>query len=119
MVGVFAIVFARSEQAYHGVRDVQKAACLSTNERNATAIRALNVLANSARNRQESWYKIYDTLENDGKLKVFSPVAESMIGSSFVEEQSLRELSEFIGDSAPNSANPKSKDAQLRSQSNC
>lgn len=119
MVGVFAIVFARSEQAYHGVKDVQKAACLSTNERNATAIRALNVLANGARDRQESWFKIYDNLIKDEQLKVFSPVAESMIGSNAVEEQSLRELTEFIGDSAPDSVSPNSEDPQLRSQSNC
>jgi len=118
IVGVFAIVFARAEQAYRGVHDVQEKACEVNNDRNRTAVRALIVLSHASSNRREAWSDIYDQLDEDDLTKL-KPVAEVMIGSNAVESQSLRELADYIGDSALNPAHPNAKDPQVRSQSDC
>lgn len=117
MVLVFAVVFARANQAYDGVKTVQKENCLNMNDRNSTVIRALVVLSNAARNREEAWAAIYTHLQAIGST--FTPVAESMIGTNAIEEQSLRELTEYIGDSAIDPKYPNATDPQVRSQSNC
>lgn len=118
MVVLFVIVFNRADSAYNKTIDTQKQVCEANNDRLSVSIRGLIVLSRAAENRSESWEEISDAL-SDPSPKIKS-AADVQIGTNAVESQTMRELADYMGDSAgENSLAPHSKDPQKRSQSKC
>lgn len=118
LVVLFVIVFNRANSAYTETIDTQEQVCTSNNERLSVSIRGLIVLSRAAEIRSESWEEIADALTN-ADPDVESAV-DVQIGTNAVESQTLRELADYMGDSAgTNSKFPHTMDPQKRSQSKC